>query len=228
MRHSRVLVLAAALLAATPAIGSAQDDKMVHFNIGGGPTFIGSDLGEHFSTGWGPAVGVTFDMPNKKLAFQFEYAYRYFSSKNVLPVGATAFGANHSTHQLDFNVVANLTPPSSGIRGYIVAGPGAYYRTVDITQYVGTGVICDPFWYVCGTYPVTAILGSRGGWDPGINIGGGVGFKFGESAEFYVETRYHYVWGPTISAATNLPAGVTVPSGSANGSYWPLTFGFRF
>jgi len=227
MRHSRVLVLAAVLLAGTPAIGSAQDDKMVHFNVGGGPTFIGSDLGDHFSTGWGPAVGVTVDTPNKRLAFQFEYAYRYFKSQNVLPVGATAFGANHSTHQLDFNIVANLTKPDSNVRGYIVAGPGAYYRTVDITQYVGTGVICDPFWYICGTYPVTAILGSRGGWDPGFNIGGGVGFKIGDSSEFYVETRYHYVWGPTPQAS-NLPAGFSAPNGSANGAYWPLTFGFRF
>jgi len=80
----------------------------------------------------------------------------------------------------------------------------------------------------CGTCPVTAILGSRGGWDPGFNIGGGVGFKIGESSEFYIETRYHYVWGPSTPAATNLPAGITAPTGSANGSYWPLTFGFRF
>ena len=209
MRHPRVLVLAAVLLAGTPAIGSAQDDRMVHVNVGGGPTFIMGDLGEHFGLGWGPAVGVTIDTPNKKLAFQFEYA-------------------NHSTHQLDFNIMANLTPPDSGVRGYIVAGPGAYYRTVDITQYVGTGVICDPFWYVCGAYPVTAILGSRGGWDPGFNIGGGVGFKVGDSSEFYIETRYHYVWGPSTPAATNLPAGITTPTGNANGSYWPLTFGFRF
>ena len=188
MRHPRVL-LAAALLAGTPAIGSSgrQDGSCQRRRRSdlhhGRPAITSGSAGA-------PRWRVTIDTPNKKLAFQFEYAYRYFKSKNVLPIGATAFGANHSTHQLDFNIEVNLTPPDSGVRGYIVAGQGAYYRTVDITQYVGTGVICDPFWYVCGAYPVTAILGSRGGWDPGFNIGGGVGFKIGDSSEFYIETRY--------------------------------------
>ena len=101
--------------------------------------------------------------------------------------------------------MANLTKPASPVRGYVVAGPGAYYRKVEITEYVGSGVICDPWYYVCGTYPVTAVVGSRGGWDFGFNVGGGVGFKIGESSEFFIETRYHYVAGPEIVSATTLP-----------------------
>jgi hypothetical protein len=227
MRIARCLVFGAALLILTATAGWAQDDKMVHVNIGGGPTFTLGDVGNYFSTGWGPAVGITVDAPNKRVAFQFEYAYRYFSSKNSLPVGATSFAANHQTNQLDFNIVANVTKPDSPVRGYIVAGPGAYYRSVAITQYVGTGVICNPWYYVCGTYPVSSVIGSRSEWDPGFNVGGGVGFRVGDSSEFYIETRYHYVWGQTIQppAGTTLPAG---SSGSTSGAYWPLTFGFRF
>jgi outer membrane protein with beta-barrel domain len=228
MRNLKVLLLGAAFLACTSASAFAQDDKMVHVNVGGGPTFVSGDFGTHFSTGWGPAIGVTIDAPSHKVAFEFEYAYRYFQSKNALPVGATAFAANHSTHQLDFNIVANLTPHDSNVRGYLTAGPGFYYRNVDITQYAGTGVICDPFWYVCGAYPVTAIIATRGGWDPGFNIGGGVGFRIGESSEFYIETRYHYVWGPDIQPNTPTPVSGTTTGGKANGQYWPLTFGFRF
>jgi len=229
MRIVSSIFLSAALLVVTPAAGHAQDDKAVHVNLGGGPTFNLGDFGTHFGTGWGPAIGVTVDAPSKKVAFQFEYAYRYFNIKDGAPVlGASKFSANHQTHQLDFNVVANLTPSDSKVRGYIVAGPGAYYRKVEITEYVGTGVICNPWYYVCGTYPVTAVIGSRGGWDFGFNVGGGVGFKMGDSGEFYIETRYHYVWGPTINSSTTLPAGTTTTGGTANGSYWPLTFGFRF
>ena len=229
MRIVSSIFLSAALLVVTPAAGHAQDDKAVHVNLGGGPTFNLGDIGTHFGTGWGPAIGVTVDAPSKKVAFQFEYAYRYFNIKDGAPVlGASKFSANHQTHQLDFNVVANLTPSDSKVRGYIVAGPGAYYRKVEITEYVGTGVICNPWYYVCGTYPVTAVIGSRGGWDFGFNVGGGAGFKMGESGEFYMETRYHYVWGPTINSPTTLPAGTTSTGGTANGSYWPLTFGFRF
>ena len=80
-----------------------------------------------------------------------------------------------------------------------------YYRSVEITEYLGNGVICDPYWYVCGTYPIEGVVGSRGGWDFGFNFGGGVGFGIGETAEFFVETRYHYVWGPEFDAPARCP-----------------------
>jgi hypothetical protein len=230
MRILSVAMISAALLVLTPAATAAQDDKRFHINLGGGPTFNLGDLGDHFETGWGPAVGLTIDGPNDRFAFQFEYAYRWFNIPEETDVAAGRFSANHQTHQLAFNMIANVTRPDSPVRGYLVAGPGAYNRKVEITEYVGNGVICDPYYYVCGVYPVDAVLGSRGGWDMGFNVGGGIGFKLGDSAEFYVESRYHYVWGPEITSATTLPSGETPPSGggSTNGQYWPLTFGFRF
>ena len=58
-------------------------------------------------------------------------------------------------------------------------------------------------------YPVAVsvdnILGDRSSNDFGINIGGGV--TFGGEAKFYIETRYHYVWGPTINARCEPPGG---------------------
>ena len=225
MRIARWITIGAVLLALTPSIAGAQD-KRFHVNFGGGPTFNAGDLGDHFANGWGPAIGVTIDGPSRNVAFQFEYAYRWFDIKDDAPIfGATKFSANHQTHQLDFNVIANLAQPGSSVRPYVVAGPGMYNRKVEITEYVGNGVICDPYWYVCGVYPVEAVLGSRGGWDFGFNVGGGVGFGIGESSEFYVEMRYHYVWGPEIVTATPVAEST---GGSTNGSYYPLTFGFRF
>jgi opacity protein-like surface antigen len=230
MRIGSCIALGALLLVLAPSPGSAQDTKKVHVNFGGGPTFNAADLGDHFANGWGPAVGVTFDI-KPKIAFQFEYAYRWFDIKDDVPVfEATRFSANHSTHQLAFNLIGSLTPTGSTIRPYVTGGPGMYYRSVEITEYVGSGVICDPYWYVCGTYPIEDVVGSRGGWDFGYNIGGGVGFGIGETAEFFIEMRYHHVLGPDIVSATPLPANTTTSSsgGSSNGSYYPLTFGFRF
>ena len=224
---TRLVFAAAVLLALTPAIGSAQD-RRVHVNIGGGPTFTGSDVGEHFSTGWGPAIGVTFDSPNHVFGFQFEYAYRWFDIKDDAPLfSATRFSANHQTHQLDFNFIASLAPADAAVRPYIVVGPGMYHRKVEITEYVGNGVICDPYWYICGVYPVEGVIGDRGGWDFGFNVGGGIGIGIGDESEFYVEMRYHYVAGPEFTPNVSLPAG-TPTGGSANGVYYPLTFGFRF
>jgi hypothetical protein len=227
MRIASCISIGALLLALTPATGSAQD-KPFHVNLGGGPTFNAGDLGDHFKNGWGPAIGFTVDA-NPRVGFQFEYAYRWFDIKDDAPFfGATTFSANHQVHQLDFNFVANLTPTGSAVRPYVMAGPGAYYRKVEITQYVGNGVICDPFYYVCGVYPVEDVIGSRGGWDFGFNVGGGVGFGIGESSEFYIEMRYHFVGGPEVPSNVATPAGTTTGDASANGSYYPLTFGFRF
>jgi hypothetical protein len=81
---------------------------------------------------------------------------------------------------------------------------------------------------VCGVYPIGSVVGSRSEWDPGINFGGGVGLRIGEHGEFYIESRYHYVWGKTISVPSNFPTGAPTVSGSTSGGYWPLTAGFRF
>jgi len=205
----------------------AQGDHRIHVNFGGGPTFNFGELGERFSTGWGPAVGVTFDV-NPRIGVQFEYAYRWFQVNDDIDIQAGKFSANHQTHQLAFNMVAKLTNPDSPVSFYITAGPGMYNRKVEITEYEGNGIICDPWYYVCGTYPIESIVGSRGGWDFGFNVGAGVGLPIGEGLQFYIETRYHQVWGPEFVP----PAGIPVPNASssfkADGQYWPLTFGFRF
>src|SRR5215510_10344601 len=91
---------------------------------------------------------------------------------------------------------------------------------------VGFTTFCDPYWYVC--YPVAVsvvnILGDRSSNDFGINFGGGL--TFGHEAKFYVEARYHYVWGPEVAGATNLPANVSASgTTSTNATYFPITFG---
>jgi hypothetical protein len=66
-----------------------------------------------------------------------------------------------------------------------------------------------------------------------MNIGGGV--TFGTDAKFYIESRFHYVWGPTVTT----PAFATPASSdgttkdctqgcSTNATYFPLTFGVRW
>ena len=100
-------------------------------------------------------------------------------------------------------LVANLTKPDSGLRGYVIAGPGAYNRK-------------------------GAVLGSRGGWDFGFNFGGGVGIPIGDSAQFYIEMRYHYVAGPDVQPVVTPLGTIAATGGSSNGYYYPLTFGFRF
>ena len=68
---------------------------------------------------------------------------------------------------------------------------------------------------------VDQIIGDRSSNDFGINFGGGL--TFGRGAKFYVEARWHYVWGPEITASA-----VTSQSLTTNAQYFPLTFGVRW
>jgi opacity protein-like surface antigen len=230
------LVLAAAVIAATTA--AAQDVKPIQLTIGGGWTgvygpgkdFVGSSAGNF-------TVGILFNL-NPIFSVQGEYAWNGVKKRtinlNVYPTPLqdntgvpTNFYADGNMQYGSGNVLIHA--PTHGMaKPYGIVGAGVYYRPVNITTPgVGYTTVCDPWWYVC--YPalvsVDQVVGSRSSTDFGMNFGGGVDFRFHEHASFYVEVRYHYVWGPTIT----VPAGVTPPSNlKANGKFLPITFGFRF
>ena len=218
------------LVAAAPA--RAQGDGPVHLNIGGGFTQPLSDVKERFGTGGGFNIGVIFE-PAPTFGFQVEYSFNKLAgeeqtvqiSQTPILAGLTngIIESHHDMHYIDFNGI--FKPGGDSIvKPYGIGGFGMYYRTVTLTSPdIGYTTWCDPYWYVC--YPtavsIDTILGERTSWDPGFNVGGGVTFALGESALFYVETRWHYMWGPEFTDG----AGVTQ---KANGQYLPVTFGFRF
>jgi opacity protein-like surface antigen len=220
------------LAAATPA--QAQGDRPVHVNIGGGFTVPVSDVSERFSTGGSFNIGVIFEPQATPLfGFQVEYSYSGLGGEDkqiplfptpVATVGGSALiESHHNMQYIDFNGIVKR-PGNPTIGPYAIGGLGAYYRSVSLTTPdVGYTTWCDPYWYVC--YPtlveIDRVIGDRSSWDPGINLGAGVTFRLGESALFYVETRWHYIWGPEFTDGD----GVTQ---KANGQYFPVTFGFRF
>jgi hypothetical protein len=227
------------LVAAAPS--AAQDHKPVDFNFGFGWTFPTSNFKTDFNTGWNGTFGVTFNL-NEHVGLQAEYNYSRMNgpdktiSLTATPVAATITNgiiqSNHQMHVGSFNVVYRGNSAEHPIGGYVLGGAGIYHRIVQLTSpSVGYTTYCDPYWYVC--YPaavsVDQIIGDRSSNDFGIDFGGGI--TFGHEAKFYIESRYHYVWGPSITSAGTLPAGTAAPcSGgcSSNASYFPLTFGFRW
>jgi hypothetical protein len=225
-------LVALTLVAATPA--RAQGDRPVHINIGGGFTTPVSDVSERFGTGGNFAIGMIVEPePLPLFGLQIEYGFNSLAGEDkIIGVSATPTAAvngqaliesHHDMHYVNFNGMLK-TPGNSLLNAYAVGGTGMYYRSVSLTTPdVGFATYCDPYWYVC--YPtaveVDRIVGDRASWDPGVNIGGGVTFKLGEAALFYVETRWHYMWGPEFTDGD----GVTQ---KANGQYLPVTFGFRF
>jgi opacity protein-like surface antigen len=233
-----LLVLAAAVPAA------AQDYRPIGVNFGGGWVFPLSGFKDVFNTGWNAGVGVTFNVAST-VGFQAEYMYgrmggpdRTINISN-LPVGGTTttgvIESNHQLHAVTFNAIFN-TPLNTGqpVGAYVLGGGGYYYRMIQLTTpSVGYTTICDPYWLIC--YPtlvsVDRIIGDRSSNDYGVNFGGGI--TFGSDVKFYVEARYHYVWGPEVRPqTTDLPGGATITTCaegcSTNAQYFPLTFGVRW
>jgi hypothetical protein len=211
----------------------AQDDKRVEINLGGGATFPLSTYKDSFDTGGLFAAGATFWV-TPMIGIQGEYNYdRMNGPSKTINVSPTPGGGGsnqliESNQQINaglFDVVAR-SQTHGAVNGYVLGGLGIYHRQVQLTSpAVGYTTICDPYWLIC--YPaavsVDNILGSRSSTDFGINFGGGV--TFGHEAKFYVEARYHYVYGPTV----NPPAGiVTTTTTKLNAQFFPLIFGVRF
>jgi opacity protein-like surface antigen len=223
-----------AVLIASPALGQS-DDKKVTFNIGGGPTFVVSNVGKHFGTGGNFEFGVTFNV-TPVVGIQGEYGGNRLGSKSatidLAPCPGcpfdepTEFTANGWVHYGDVNLVLHAPWNDKKVQPYGLVGGGVYYRSANVTT-PGVGYLppyCDPWWYYCypgGLVPVDTIVGSRSQTNFGMDFGGGVNIKIGESSAFYAEFRYHYVWGKKVT----LPDGT---SQSSTGQYMPLVFGFKF
>jgi opacity protein-like surface antigen len=234
MRRVIAFLFVAALIAAVPA--SAQDDKKITVNVAGGPTFVTSSAKEHFGTGGNFEFGVTFNV-TPLVGVMVEYGGNRLGSKdrtiNIAPCDGceatepTPFTAHGWVHYGDFNLVLHPAWDGKRAQPYFLGGVGVYYRSANVTT-PGIGYIppyCDPWWYWCypgGFVPVENVVGSRSETNFGINFGGGVNIKLGESnTQFYVEVRYHYVWGKSY----DLPDGTTQ---SSTGKYLPILFGFKF
>jgi outer membrane protein with beta-barrel domain len=240
-----LMVLLGLLVVAAPA--AAQDVKPVDVNFGFGWAFPVSGLKDSFNSGWNGTIGATFNL-NERVGFQGEYIYARMGGpdRNITLSPTPVLGAvtssgiiesNHQMHIGSFNVVYRPMPRDSAVGGYVLGGAGIYHRIVQLTTpSVGYTSVCDPYWYVC--YPalvsVDQIIGDRSSNDFGIDIGGGI--TFGKEAKFYIESRYHYVWGKSVTPSTpsNLPASTDTTANncasgcSTNASYFPLTFGFRW
>ena len=224
-------------LAASPAFAQ---DKPVDFNFGFGWVFPTSDIKNDFNAGFDGTIGATFNFrPN--LGFMVDYQYNHMNGPDKTisitsnPIGGAITNgliqSNHQMHVVDFDLVYKAHPHDSPVGGYVLGGFGYYHRIVQLTSpSVGYTTICDPYWYIC--YPaavsVDQIIGDRSSNDFGINFGGGV--TFGHEAKFYVEARYSYVFGKTITPTTITGTTSTVCPNSCTTSaaYFPLIFGVRF
>ena len=228
MYRASALLLVVLFAAAVPA--SAQDEeKIFNVNIGAGFTIPYSDAKDAFGTAGNFQLGGILNV-TPTIGIQAEYGYNRFGSKDI---GTSSSGrfissipltANHTMHEGDFNLVLKKPMKDAMAAPYALVGMGVYHDIINVTTpAVGSATVCNPWLLICypTLVPVDRIIGERSNTAFGLDFGGGVTIKAGDSAKFYAEIRYIHTYGPSFTNA----AGESI---KANGNYFPFTFGFKF
>lgn len=232
MFRATASLVVALLLSATTAL--AQVDKRFDVHIGGGYTFTAGESRDHVADSVNGVAGFTVNV-GEKIGLQLEYGFVRGRDKEVMiPVASApgapgdvqgAFTASMNMHYGNVNIIVKPRP-GSRVSPYMLAGLGLYHRRLDIAS-PATGYVagfCNPWWYACypGVWsPVANVTGNRNSTDFGMDVGGGVNFGPGSGPRFYVEARYHYVWGPEVKTG-----GSGTKKG--DGQFLPITVGLRF
>jgi hypothetical protein len=221
------------VLADAPAFGQGNP---IHFTLSGGLTAPLFSTSSRFGPGGSVSLGLMFDA-SERVSLQGEWMFINLSGEQKtvpasqspiittpgIDTGFVEFVSRHEVQYASVNAIVNLR--TNGRAGpYLIAGGGLYYRSISITTPgIGFVAMCDPYWFVCypSPEPVDRIVGHRTSWNPGVSVGGGFTHGIGESSQFFVEVRWHFMTGPTIAG----PGGSTR---RVTGQYVPLTFGVRF
>ncbi len=191
---------------------SAQSERPVSFNVGGGFTPTVGALSQRLDNGWNMGGGVAYNVrPSFSLGAQFMY--------NALGVSRTLLNAagapNGDANVWSITAQPRLQLPFSKLKPYVVGGVGYYRRTVHFTQpAVQQVAFFDPFLGILfpGVVGTNQVLGTITRSGIGGNLGGGFAFGVGRGgAQIFTEARYHY------ANTGRTPTGMI-----------PVTIGLRF
>ena len=218
-------VLAMVLAALVPATARAQDRRVVG-EIGVGPTFVMGTAADNIGSGFNFQFGAIYKI-NDRFGIKLDSMITSHDVKDEVAASLNVGDGDAWMWHLSGSLLVS-TPTSRPLSVYGIGGLGVYYRKVALTNPgVGFVEVCNPWLMVCydAPIPVDQIVGERSSTDFGVNFGGGLNYRVSSNTAVFLETRFHYVWGPKTSPEVN-PLATT--SRSANGQFLPLVFGVRF
>jgi Outer membrane protein beta-barrel domain len=214
-----LLALGVVLAAATPSAyaqyyGSNYENP-VQWYVDGGLNVPAGNTANLLNTGWNFGFGVIFRQPQAPFGLRLDFnwstnnasAHALYEASGATKMNIDGGWADVWSLSAGGEYRFNFNPQTYG---YITAGIGAYYTSVQLTE-VGYGYVCNPWWGYCYVGTGQAVVASNAsthfGWDAGL----GVAFKLASGATLFAEAKY--TWIDTSSQTI---------------TYIPVLFGVRF
>jgi len=232
------LLSSALILAAVPGYGQQSEEAPVSFGVSAGLTFPVLGTGGEIGNGWNVGAGVTWRV-RPGLGVRADYLYHRFGvaegNLTVETLGAPSalqtpdVVAHPQMHVISVGLEYSQAMPQRRASVSVFGGPSLFRQRVKMTLPGGDKLFgplaaefCQPRWLGC--YASGAdwdpIIGIHKSSDLGFNVGAGLTFDAGLTAQVVIEVRYFHVWGPTFSLNGR---SVREP-----GHYLPVTVGLRF
>jgi len=197
----------------------AFSEAPFHWHVLGGYSVPVGATSESLQGGY--AVGGGFSVtpvPGSPIDLRVDLGYSdHQATQALINAGAQAIDqevddGHVSIWSLTGNAVYYL-PFFYGVRGYGIAGVGAYHARVALTQYGGYGGYygCDPFYGYCGEGLVAEDSVTKFGWNAGL----GVEFALPYRQSWFIEARYNRIQNNGAGTGTAF-------------EYIPITVGYRF
>lgn len=189
----RLALCAFAVLLAVAPRAFAQEYSPLRWYMFGGANAPLSNTSDILQTGYDLGFAVTWREPGHPLGVRLDVNYASNNAtRALLNEGSAATGLNISGGWADIwsasvNLEAQhlITPTTYG---YLIAGIGAYYTQVQLTEYA-YGYVCNPWWGYCYNGTGNAVVASnsttRFGWNGGV----GMAFRL-RGPTLFIEARY--------------------------------------
>jgi hypothetical protein len=207
------------MLGAVVPVANAQytsgSQNPVQWFVDGGLNVPASSTSDLLRTGWVFGFGATFSQPGAPFALRLEFNYAANDvTSHALYQASGATGMNISGGWVDiWSATAGgeyKFPLSPTSYGYVTAGVGAYYTSVQLTE-IAHGYVCNPWWNYCYIGTGEAVVASNSTTHFGWNFGGGFAWHMASGSSLFVEARYSWI-----------------DTQSPRIKYIPVVFGVRF
>lgn len=196
MKCGLVAILLAAF--ASPSSGQTPSGFMygpfwqrpLHIGVDLGSAIPSGDLGRAFDPAWNFGANIAWPFTRHGGGWlQADFNYASVIPKPAVTEGYEASTGYGSITSGTLNVVLNKRNYLGNFTPYLVFGGGAYWRSVEFDNYVGTGY-CNAFVGFCGTYGAAVANRSRTQFVPGGDAGGGFRYRM-PPVSLFLEARFN-------------------------------------